>query len=379
MARPKQHPGYIERHGTGYRVSLCIRGTRHRFTVHAESKAEAAEWATAKHKELTRQTDRLREGFPAPVTMTALFDKFETDYLPGVAAGTANAYRDVLKVVRPYFREQLGDPQVDQVRKGHIAGYLTWRRGHRLRGHKPVSGRTLEKDRTVLHTIFAFAEEHEYREGNPVAATKRPAVVAREPVLLSEAEYELLLTMCTDPMAQLYVLAVGEGGFRNESEALWLRWEDLDLDDGFIHIASGRDGHDTKRHKSRHVPVSARLAAALEEHRARYRHAEYHGERSPWVFHHRDSSGRQVAGQRITSLRRAVRSAANRAGIRREWRMYDLRHAYVTGLLADGHNLALVAKVAGHANTRTTAIYTHLVKDDVRDVKPGPKAVATQA
>src|SRR6266513_161455 len=59
---------------------IRIRGTRHRFTLHAESKAEAAEWATAKHKELTRQTDRLREGFPAPVTMTALFDKFETDY-----------------------------------------------------------------------------------------------------------------------------------------------------------------------------------------------------------------------------------------------------------------------------------------------------------
>src|SRR2546422_3185445 len=52
MARPKQHPGYIERHGTGYRVSLCIRGRRHRFTVHAESKADAAEWAAAKHKEL---------------------------------------------------------------------------------------------------------------------------------------------------------------------------------------------------------------------------------------------------------------------------------------------------------------------------------------
>ena len=223
-----------------------------------------------------------------------------------------------------------------------------------------MSGRTLEKDRTVLHTVFSFAEQHEYREGNPVAATKRPTVVAREPVLLSDAEYELLLTMCTDPMAQLYVLAVGEGGFRNESEALWLRWEDLDLDDGFIHIATGRDGHETKRHKSRNVPVSTRLAEALRAHGERYRHAEYNG-------------------QRITSLRRAVRSAANRAGIRREWRLYDLRHRYVTGLLADGHNLAKVAKVAGHANTRTTAIYTHLVKDDVRDVKPGPKVVAAQA
>src|SRR6267143_634307 len=101
MARTKRYHGSISARGTGYRVSLCIRGQRHRQL----------------------------EGFPAPITMSALFDRFERDYLPGVTSGTQGAYRDVLKVVRPYFLDRLQDPQVDRVRKGQIAGYLIWRRG----------------------------------------------------------------------------------------------------------------------------------------------------------------------------------------------------------------------------------------------------------
>ncbi len=382
MARTKRNHGYVEPHGSGFRVSLCVAAARHRFSIRAESVAHAQVWANAKYEELVKdaaqQAVRQADGLPAPITMSALFTRFEADYLPGVSVGTQGSYKDVLKVVRPYFVEQLADPRVDRVRKGHIAAYLTWRRGHRLRGKKPVSNRTLEKDRTVLHTVFAFAEQHEYREGNPVASTKKRQVVGRvdprEPVLLSDAEYELLLTLGDDPMVRLYVLTVGEGGFRNESEALWLRWEDVDVDDRFVHVASGRDGHHAKTRKSRDVPMSARLVDAMRTHFERYRHATYNGQRSLWVFHHTDSSARQTAGERIGSLRRSVRQAANRAGIRKEWRAYDLRHRWVTKKLAAGHNLAKVAQAAGHANTRTTAIYTHLVKEDLRALEPAPVA-----
>lgn len=369
MARRKRI-GHVEPHGRGWRVSLCVGGLRHRFSVHAESRADAQTWAQEKYdalkKDAKAQATRQADGLPAPITLSALFDQFERDYLPGVGTGTAGAYRDVLKVVRPYFAERLPDATVDRIRKGHIAAYLTWRRGHRLRGTRPVSNRTLEKDRAVLHTIFAFAEDQEYREGNPVASTKKPEVTPRAPVLLSDAEYELLLAVCDDPMARLYMLAVGEGGFRNESEALWLRWEDVDLDDGFAHVVTGRDGHHTKRRKSRYVPLTPRLAEALRAHMARYRDATYDSRPSPWVFHHVESSGRQTAGERIGSLRRTVRQAATRAGIRKEWTLYDLRHRYVTRLLAEGHNMALVQKAAGHANVRTTQLYTHLTKDDLR-------------
>lgn len=47
-------------------------------------------------------------------------------------------------------------------------------------------------------------------------------------------------------MLSLYVTTLGEAGVRCDSEALHLRWEDVDLEEGFLWISSGRDGHRTK-------------------------------------------------------------------------------------------------------------------------------------
>ena len=44
---------------------------------------------------------------------------------------------------------------------------------------------------------------------------------------------------------------------RCESEALQLRWEDVDLENGFVQVVSGRDQHRTKSGKSRDVPLSS--------------------------------------------------------------------------------------------------------------------------
>ena len=379
MARPKQHPGYIERHGTGYRVSLCIRGRRHRFTVHAESKADAAEWAAAKHKELKTAGARRDQGYPAPLRMSELFDRFEREWMPGTAAATQNSYRDSLKVLRPWFVEELlveelHDPTVDRVRAGHVAAFLTWRRAHRLRGKAPISARTLQRDRAVLHAVFAWADRLEMREGNPVERVPAPKVQPRNAVILTEPQYSALVTACTDPFVQLYVIVVAEGGLRNESEALWLRWEDVDFEAGFLHVGAT---HATKTGRDRHVPLSPRLATALKQHFARFRFAAYDGEPTPWLFHHVDSSARQRAGGRIGSLRRAVKLAATGAKLPPTFRLYDLRHRRATTLLAKGHNMALVQKLMGHANVRTTQLYAHLVREDLTQLVtevPTPKA-----
>ncbi len=394
MARTKRYPGHITPHGRGFRVSLCVRGERHRFTVHTASKAEASVWAQAKYDELKRQVDRQREGFPTPPRMSELVAEFRRAVMPTLSVGTQGSYGDSLKVIEPFFVGELGDPTVDKVRAGDVQKFLTWRRTHQPRSrHEPngtvvveiisgqLSNRTLQKDRTVLHTVFAKAEEWEYREGNPVSRVKAPKADARAPTIISDAEYELLLAECQDdPMLALYTLVLGETGMRCESEALWLRWEDIDLDDAFITVVSGRNGHRTKTGKTRPVPMTSRLVEAMREHLAAYRGATYDGQRSEWVFHHRDSSAHQVAGQRIESLRRGFATACRRAALLPTFTAHQLRHRYVTRLLAQGHNLALVQKAAGHANIRTTTLYTHLVKDDLRVlVEEKPRKTVAQA
>ena len=48
-------------------------------------------------------------------------------------------------------------------------------------------------------------------------------------------------------------------------------------------------------------------------------------------------------------------------------RIHDLRHSYASRALALGESLPVIAKLLGHAQIQTTARYTHLTRDAVRD------------
>ena len=204
MARTKKYPGYVERHGRGFRVTLTLAGKRHRYSVRAESKSAAGEWASAKYEELQAAGERRDQGYPAPLRMSELFDRFEREWMPGTAAATQNSYKDSLKVLRPWFVDELHNPTVDRVRAGDVAAFMTWRRSHRLRGTAPVSARTLQRDRAVLHAVFGWADRLEMREGNPVERVPAPKVQPRNAVILTEPQYTALVAACSDPFVQLY-------------------------------------------------------------------------------------------------------------------------------------------------------------------------------
>jgi integrase/recombinase XerD len=379
MPRKKSFPGSIEKRGDKLRLRLCVGGERayYTFTRGPDPKATIAaieKFAREESERLEGQRERQRMGLPGPMPMSALLEKFEGEALPTLSAGTRRTYADSLKPVRAYFVDQLGDPAVDSVRAAHVANFLTWRRVNRLDGKAPLHLRTVQKDRTVLHRIFAFADRLEIRDGNPVARTERPKADSREPVILDAEQFEALLSACEGrPMLHLYILTLGETGGRCQSEVLHLRWEDVDLAEGFLRIASGRDGHRTKSGKGRWVPLTPRLLTALREHFAAYRFATYGGKRSPYLFHHTRTRRRHVAGERVKSFRYGFNKAAERAKLPAELHQHDLRHRRVTTWLAEGASPVLVKEAMGHSDLRTTMGYTHLAREHLRALVPQEK------
>lgn len=362
MARTKRHPGTIEKRGQSLRVILYAGGKRHSFTLATTDRREAVEFAKRQHAELERLVDRQRHGLPGSMSMAALLDKFDAERLPLLAESTCRTYSISLGLFREFFIERFGNLRVDQVRPGHVKDYLNWRRTH-SRGRAVASNRTLQKDRATLHSVFAFAEELELREGNPVGRVSVPKSDPRDPVILSDDQYERLLSECAErPMLSLYVLVLGETGARCESEALYLRWEDVDFEGGFLRIASRRDGHRTKSGKGRWVPMTPRLKQATREHFARFRFAAYGVKQPVWIFHHPVARRRAVAGDRIQSLRNSFTAAASRAGLPANLHQHDLRHRRVTTWLAEGANPVHVKEALGHADLRTTVGYTHLTR-----------------
>lgn len=90
----KNYPGALDQRGRSYRWRVSVGGKRHVFTLRTTDHKEAERFARERYTELERRADRERDGLPGQVTISALFDQFEREVVPTLAAGTQRSYAD---------------------------------------------------------------------------------------------------------------------------------------------------------------------------------------------------------------------------------------------------------------------------------------------
>jgi integrase len=222
----------------------------------------------------------------------------------------------------------------------------------------------------IVSGLFRFGIKAGLVERNPVRdldRDDRPGTArASEPRYLSAAEVEFLLAKMSDTFRPV-AASCAYAGLR-VSEALGLRWRDLDLKSRTLTVTGqlGLDGRlaPTKSAASAAVvPLLPALRFELRTHRARL------AERDLRLVH-RDAFVFTTARGRPQSRRnalRAVHAAGDAAGLNGDGRqpvgLHDLRHSFVAILLASGLRLPEAAALARHANPRVTAaVYAGLTE-----------------
>ena len=200
----------------------------------------------------------------------------------------------------------------------------------------------------LLSKMFSLAIEWGMRPDNPALGIARCPEQRREKWLRTDELERLVATLREHPdqqAANAIRLLLYTGA--RKREVLDATWGQFDVDRGTWMKPSAH----TKQKRTEFVPLSE---AALRVLRAMKREAE-----SDFLF-----PGR-IEGQPLENLRKAwteVCESAALTGVR----IHDLRHTYASHLVSSGVPLAIVGKLLGHTQSRTTERYAHLADEVLR-------------
>ena len=203
---------------------------------------------------------------------------------------------------------------------------------------RKVEPQTARNFRTVLHTLFHFAEARGYvfKGGNPVAGTEHIATNGGGAIeIYTPAEIAGLLSNA--PKDFLPLLALGAFAGLRAAEVERLEWSDIDLGGGFIHV-----GEDKAKTASRRlVPILTTL--------------------SQWLAPYAGRKGLVWNGS-PKELRTARAATVKAAGT--EWKDNGLRHSFISYRLAEVQSAAQVALEAGNSPAMVFRHYRELVKPE---------------
>ena len=71
----------------------------------------------------------------------------------------------------------------------------------------------------------------------------------------------------------------------------------------------------------------------------------------------------------IRSAQQVFKDALKRAKINKDAGIHSLRHSFATHLLENGTDISFIQQLLGHNDIRTTLIYAHVTKKDLKKVR----------
>lgn len=256
--------------------------------------------------------------------------------MAGKAAGTIQQYLSSIRKFEDFLGHELREATVDELRAwvDHLRNQSI--SAARLRGHYSA-------------LIFLFRKT--FGQPDKVAFISMPHAQAPLPIILAQSEIQRVLESFTVAKYRMFFTLIYGTGLRIQ-EASLLQTEDLDAVSQVIRVHNGKGGRD------RLVPLGRRLLIALR------RYWAYERPTKPWLF--TSNADNPICP---ATARRALLCASAASGIGKVVAPHMLRHAFATHLLEQGVDVRKIQVVLGHANIKSTMIYTQVSTKEIASLR----------
>ena len=285
----------------------------------------------------------------------------------GLASHTLQAYRRDLARYQAAMvagnRATIGD-----ITSEDVAGFLAGLREGDAQ-HPPLAASSAARTVAAVRGLHRFAAAEGLAAADVASQVRPPSPPRRLPRAIGVAEVERLIDAAgageepgnPRPLRDRALLELLYGTGARISEAVGLDVDDLGLAGRPTALRlSGKGG------KQRMVPMGRYAREALEAYLVRSRPALAAASRragaSPAVF--LNARGGRLTRQGAWGVLQAAAGRAGLTGIS----PHTLRHSFATHLLDGGADVRVVQELLGHASVTTTAVYTLVTVDKLREV-----------
>jgi integrase len=329
----------IYKRGNIYWVKFRLDNKLYQYSCRTKDKEVAKEVAAA------IQADVIRNCFNIPTKNKAehLFTETFQEYLQSLtnSQGTIEKKKWHYK----HFVKIFGDKSIKDidVKNYQLVRKLEIQSEPKKIGKKDsqISYAIVNSEIMTLSNFFNFCIEKGYIDKNPCAGIKKLNELSRLKTL-SIDDINKLIAGATNKLTMDLISFLVYTGCR-KGEALNLKWDDIDIENGVIAIKA------TKTRYDRRIPISSSLEAVLMG-----------IERNPnclYVFNKN--------GAKIGDFKRSFKTACRNAGLK-DLHIHDLRHVFASALTMNDVSLYKTGILLGHRTPNMTQRYAHLKPSELK-------------
>lgn len=284
-------------------------------------------------------------------------------YLEEEKRSSANTVSSYLRDVSQFetYLHDMEKCELRQAKPEMIRSYMSWMSG---RGKSAASvTRFLASVKSFYNYMLSVGTV----KSNPAKGVAATHVERKYPEILTSKEVELFLEQpqCVDAKgfrdhAMLELLYAT--GIR-VSELISLNLSDLNLAAGFIRCES--------KGRERIIPMYHTAVKALQDYVRDIRPQIIADSEEKALFV--NMNGERMSRQGFWKI---IKYYQEKAGIEKDITPHTLRHSFAVHLLENGADLRSIQEMLGHADISSTQIYTHVVKNQLKDIynKAHPRA-----